>query len=81
MSKTLIDLLPITLRLRKDSRRYRLLRFPLRRSFDYGYVRRSRVVWGAPSFEEAERTGWVLTPLGLLNSTPLGVCVHIKIKD
>lgn len=72
--------LPITLHLNPWGRLYRALRYPLRRVCNTEKVRASRLLYGARTHEEGEHEGWVLTPLGLLNSTPLGVIVKVRIK-
>lgn len=72
--------LPITLRLAPWGRVYRALRYPLRRVCDLDKVRASRFLYGARTHEEGEHDGWVLTPLGIVNSTPLGVIFKVKIK-
>lgn len=82
MKRPLIDLdLPLHIRTREGSRLYRLLRFPLRRVCDTEKVRKSRLMYGARTHEEGEHEGWVLTPLGLINSTPLGVIATIKYRS
>lgn len=47
---------------------YRLLRYPLARTYDTERANRSRFTWGADTFADAAVNGWRLTPLGILHS-------------